>query len=389
LISVVAGGWLWNQVPALDGPVAVAEALPLVAPALVGATAVEPEVEAVSLEAPTSLAEIATQSPLPARFDFVNTSFAAEPNRLALAAAELAVSVVASAPVTFAFASVPTVSLPLTETGEPLEADAYLAVLEARQWQLDAGLWREDVRAVWTDDGLAFAGSIESYGARELYIAAMEQRAGGRDLSFDLAVRDAADVAIRSVDAVRASSMGGLVRTALMEHYRDAARRSFQPIGTSGLESEIARYVSEVFRNQNDLVGHAYQLDQLLNHSPASRDSSAAVAKRMLSDLVRFHLDGIDGSEARIYDHLSEALPRRYWRYRNENGDSAAAYGDLGAESSALLDDVLGLERTLTVVLTGSEQTVAFSEAGRSSGELLRRIHDRLGRIRQLSRAAL
>lgn len=389
LISVASGGWLWNQAPTVNETVAVAEARPAVAPAFVSTRVAEPEVESVSLETPAGLAEVAAQPLLPVRFEFVNARLAAEPTRLAVTAAEPALSVEASAPAMFAFASVPTVTLPLTETIEVLESDAYLAVLEARQWQLDADLWREDVRAVWTDAGLAFAGSLESNGAREMFIAAMERRSAGREVSFDLAVRDAADVTTRSVDADHAGTVGGLVRTALMEHYRDAARRSFQPVEISALESEIARYVSEVFRNQNDLVGHAYQLDQLLNHSPVSDAAGNAAANRAMADLIRFHIDGINRSEARIYDHLSEALPRRYWRDRSDNGYSPANSGDLGAESSALLDDVLGLERTLSAVLAGSQQTVAFGEAGTSSGELLRRIHDRLSRIRQLSRAAL
>ena len=89
-----------------------------------------------------------------------------------------------------------------------------------------------------------------------------------------------------------------------------------------------------------------------------------------------------------IYSHLSEALPRRYWRYQGEEGVGAST-DDLGAESKALLQDVLGLERTLTSVLTGSSQTVGLEESNSSSGELLRRIHQRLSRIRDLTRSTL
>ncbi len=130
-------------------------------------------------------------------------------------------------------------------------------------------------------------------------------------------------------------------------------------------------------------------MDQLLNHSPESRVAGNSAAKTLVAGLIRFHVEGMGRGEAAIYDSLSEALPRRYWRYQGERDESLAGSDGLRAESSGLLQDVLGLERTLTVVLTGSQQTVAFAEAGTSSGELLRRIHDRLDRIKDLTRSAL
>ena len=175
------------------------------------------------------------------------------------------------------------------------------------------------------------------------------------------------------------SAAGGLVRTALVEHYRDAARRSFQTADAPALDAEIARYVSDVFRSQSDLIGHVYELDQLL---------SAAPAGELQAKQVRLHLKGALNSDAVIYDHLSEALPRRYWRYQGDEGADVST-NDLRAESRALLHDVLGLERTLTTVLTGSSQTVGIEEANSSSGELLRRIHERLSRIKDLTRSAL
>jgi len=188
-------------------------------------------------------------------------------------------------------------------------------------------------------------------------------------------------VPVRQIAApeVVPGAVGGLVRTALVEHYRDAARRSFRTADAPALDAEIARYVSDVFRSQSDLIGHVYELDQLLSAVPA-RESAAKQVRR--------HLKGALNSEAVIYDHLSEALPRRYWRYQGEEGPDVAA-NDLGAESKALLQDVLGLERTLTTVLTGSSQTVGLEEANSSSGALLRRIHERLSLIKDLTRSAL
>jgi hypothetical protein len=192
-----------------------------------------------------------------------------------------------------------------------------------------------------------------------------------------------AQPAPRAVVAVVAEEVpsvsGGLVRTALVEHYRDAARRSFQTADAPALDAEVARYVSDVFRSQSDLIGHVYELDQLL---------SAAPVGALASKQVRLHLNGALNSEAVIYDHLSEALPRRYWRYQGEEAADVSA-NDVRAESNALLHDVLGLERTLTTVLTGSRQTVGMEEASSSSGELLRRIHERLGRIKVLTRSTL
>lgn len=176
------------------------------------------------------------------------------------------------------------------------------------------------------------------------------------------------------------TATGGLVRTALVEHYRDAARRSFQTADAPALDAEIARYVSDVFRSQSDLIGHVYELEQLLSVAPADE---------LQAKQVRLHLKGALNSEAVIYDHLSEALPRRYWRYQGEEGAEDVSTNDLRAESKALLHDVLGLERTLTTVLTGSSQTVGIEEANSSSGELLRRIHERLSRIKDLTRSAL
>src|SRR5690606_18524437 len=52
------------------------------------------------------------------------------------------------------FAALPTMSPPAAiapAVPEVLSADAYLAVLEARQWQRKAGLWREDVVPAWRD----------------------------------------------------------------------------------------------------------------------------------------------------------------------------------------------------------------------------------------------
>jgi hypothetical protein len=169
------------------------------------------------------------------------------------------------------------------------------------------------------------------------------------------------------------------VRTALVEHYRDAARRSFQTADAPALDAEVARYVSDVFRSQSDLIGHVYELDQLLSGAPVGA---------LASKQIRLHLNGALNSEAVIYDHLSEALPRRYWRYQGEEAADVSA-NDVRAESNALLHDVLGLERTLTTVLTGSRQTVGMEEASSSSGELLRRIHERLGRIKVLTRSTL
>jgi hypothetical protein len=396
LISVVAGGWLWNLSP-VDAPQAViAEAVPMEAPVFTAVVAPdEPVLEPPSFLAPLVVigeVEAATAPLPPARFNFVSERLIMMPGAQVIATALPTLRLLPVSQATFGFASLPTVAQPLIETQETFEAlpsEAYLAVLEARRWQLETGLWREDVRPTWRDGRLAFAGSVESDSARQRYVTAIEQQADGRTVGFDLSIRPVADSQHGQLNQESPTAVGGLVRTALMEHYRDAARRSFQSTETSGLESEIARYVSDIFRSQNDLVGHAYQLDQLLNHSPESRVAGNSAAKTLVAGLIRFHVEGMGRGEAAIYDSLSEALPRRYWRYQGERDESLASSDGLCEESSGLLQDVLGLERTLIVVLTGSQQTVAFAEVGTSSGELLHRIHDRLDRIKDLTRSAL
>ena len=63
-----------------------------------------------------------------------------------------------------------------------------------------------------------------------------------------LAPRSAASGIAATAGVGRSRSAGGLVRASLLEHYQDAARRSFQEPDRSLLESELERYVSEILR---------------------------------------------------------------------------------------------------------------------------------------------
>lgn len=396
LVSALAGGLRWNQSSVVEQS-AVAEATPLTATLLATEEAtITPEITLATFVIEAQQPAIEGTAGLPERFEWTATRLSTE------AQEEPVVDVlptmqfarILTPRLNFAFGSLPVISEPVRETAateeftpEVLSEEAYLAVLEARRWQLEAGLWRENVHPLWRDGRLAFAGSVESTRARANYVAAMEQRANGRLVTFDLSIRPKA-FANGNLSDKDSGMIGGLVRTALLEHYRDAARRSFRSTEIPGLDGEIARYISEIFSNQNDLIGHAYQLDQLLNHSPSTSDTAGRESLGLVAELVRFHVNGAEKREAAIYSHLSEALPRRYWRYQGES-ETIPKSEDLRQESKALLHDVLGLERTLTTVFTASQQTLAFDSNGSSSGELLRRIHERLNRIKDLTRSAL
>lgn len=390
LLTFAVGGWLWNQPTVAPAPAVVAES----APQAVAAAAIEPAQEILSRPL---VVEAAAAPVTPERFVLAASSTPAAPRANALPVLTPALTpptaetyadlgVASALPAVRRPEEVAVAQTPQPAGVEPVPEAAYEALLEARHWQLNAGLWREDVRPVWREGGIAFVGSVESANARDRYVEAMRRQAEGQSLAFDLTVRPGSRDDGGEPYAGGDAAAGGLVRTALVEHYRDAARRSFRSTDLAGLEGEIARYVSDIFRSQSDLVAHAYELDQLLNHAPLT-DGADAKAKKLQGELVRFHVAGAAQGEATIYDHLSEALPRRYWHYQGEDGEAAAS-DDLRAESGALLQDVLSLERTLTTVFTGSGSTLAADRADSSSGELLRRIHDRLGRIRDLTRSA-
>jgi hypothetical protein len=101
---------------------------------------------------------------------------------------------------------------------------------------------------------------------------------------------------------------------------------------------------------------------------------------------VNFHLRALDEREAAIYDHLSEALPRKIWSHRGADQESKETL-NWREESEGLLQEVLELDANLTSLLGSSSLTVDAANPDQSSGELLHRIRTRIRRIKDHTQA--
>ncbi|MEZ5397516.1 MAG: hypothetical protein R2724_32710 [Bryobacterales bacterium] len=164
------------------------------------------------------------------------------------------------------------------------------------------------------------------------------------------------------------------MRSALLAHYGDAARRSFQQPTSSALDGEIARFTGEVYRNQSRLVRHAHALSELLSQFDAA--ALAPAESKTLDSLIRFHAEGVADAEAQIYGHLSEALPRRFWNHRGDRSSEITDV-DLADSTHTLLADALRLDETLTTLLGASPSSIDAGDAQTSVGALLYRIRTR------------
>ncbi len=258
-----------------------------------------------------------------------------------------------------------------------------LAVLRARQAAVQAGVWSEDVFPTLREGRLTFIGTVEDAQIEARLMAAV-RAATGNEVRFDL-TRRSSNPAGTPVDArVNDGPAGGVMRIALVEHYRDAARRSFRSPEASLLESEVTRYVNDVVRGKSELVQHLYALKTLFGGlEPGLAENSGPEAREALRELARFHLSGAAEQEGAIFSRLSEALPRRYWNYR---GAGADLWNDAwAAESASLLEDALKLDRTLTALFNDRGDQLDAANA-QSPGELLHRIRARLRALKARSK---
>lgn len=258
-------------------------------------------------------------------------------------------------------------------------------VLADGSWMLiKAGLWKTSLEARGTAESIRFAGTVASERERARAEKALLAVADGRPIEFDITVRGVRVPAEAVPDAVRASrtrSLGTTVHNALLQHYRDAARRSFQPLDRSMLENELDLYVSDVMRHDADLLAHVHALHKLLSRSDIAQVRDADSFRRT----ARYHLDGIARHEASIHGQLSEALPRRYWAYRGarvKDGNSS----DLQAAGTALLQDALALDQALSSLFFGASDVLDISEASPSSASLLARLRQRTRQLRSAIR---
>lgn len=258
------------------------------------------------------------------------------------------------------------------------------ALAEGSWMLIKAGLWKASLEARGTADSIRFAGTVASERERARAEKALLAVADGRPIEFDIAVRGARVPTEAVPDAVFASrtrSLGTTVHNALLQHYRDAARRSFQPLDRSMLENELDLYVSDLMRHDADLLAHVHALHKLISSSDIAQVRDADSFRRT----VRYHLDGIARHEASIHGQLSEALPRRYWAYRGPRvtgGNSS----DLQASGTALLRDALALDQALSSLFFSGSDVLDISEGSPSSASLLARLRQRTRQLRSAIR---
>ena len=266
------------------------------------------------------------------------------------------------------------------------------AAIDGRWMLMKAEAWEQDVEPDLRSGKLFFVGSVENAASEQQLTAAVSKVAGSRSIGFDLRRRQqsSATTAQGELHPVRRTAprpVAGVVRNSLLAHFSDTAQRSFRTPTPAVLESELDRYVTDVFRSQSRLLAHVYSLNSLLKSvraNDAERLEPATVDK--FRDVMRFHLAAVDEQQARIYDRLSEALPRRFWAYR-ETESKVAAKSAWTGESEQLLQETLRLDGTLTELLRGPQLTIDVSSASPSAGQLLHRIRSGVSRLKNHSQA--
>jgi hypothetical protein len=294
---------------------------------------------------------------------------------------------------------VPTFRTVVQEFAEPStalrisDAIALSNVVEGYWLLTQAKVWQEDLQPVWTSRGLVIEGTVEDEAVRQRVEAAL-LRQTSQPLAFRVGLREESPAAqqrpnrrARLVQAVYSGPAGGSVRRSLMSHFSDAARQSFVSPQPAALDSEIARYVSEIYRSQSELLSHAYALQRFLGRVDAAYLASAdPQTARRFRDLVRFHLRALDEREASVYDRLSEALPRKVWSHRGA-ADASDAEPSWNEESQGLLQDTLELDSNLTALFGSTSLTLDATDPEQSCGELLHRIRTRIQRIKNRTQA--
>jgi hypothetical protein len=266
-------------------------------------------------------------------------------------------------------------------------------VIEGYWLLTQAKVWQEDLQPVWTSRGLVIEGTVEDETVRQQVEAAL-LRHTSQPPAFRVGLREEMPAAqqrpnrrARLVQAVYSGPAGGSVRRSLLSHFSDAARQSFVSPQPAALDAEVARYVSELYRSQSELLSHAYALQRFLGRVDAAYLASAdPQTARRFRDLVRFHLRALDEREASVYDRLSEALPRKVWSHRGA-ADESGEEPNWNEESQDLLQDTLELDSNLTALFGSSSLTLDATDPEQSCGELLHRIRTRIQRIKNRTQA--
>ena len=289
----------------------------------------------------------------------------------------------------FATAERATVPAPKVAAKTP---KSVLTAIDGRWMLMKAGAWEQDVEPDLRSGKLFFVGSVENAASEQQLTAAVSKVAGSRSIGFDLRRRQksTATTVQAELNPGRRTAplpVAGVVRNSLLAHFSDTAQRSFQTPTPAVLESELDRYVTDVFRSQSRLLAHVYSLNGLLQSVRAkdvARLEPATVEK--FRDVMSFHLAAVNEQQARIYDRLSEALPRRFWAYRETESELADKTAWAG-ESEQLLQETLLLDGTLTELLSAPQPTIDASSANPSTGQLLHRIRSRISGLKDRSQA--
>ena len=242
------------------------------------------------------------------------------------------------------------------------------------------GLWKEGLRARGSREQIRFSGTLATDQARQRAERKLLAAANSWPVSFSIAVRTAwagSDTSPAPAPSAGEQPSGGLVRNSLLQHYADAARRSFQPLDQGQLDDELDRYVSGVMRDDAELLARVHALHRVLNIPGIDRQRGLESLRR----LIDFHLKGVARHQKGIHTRLSEALPRRDWAHRGPKEDFADA-DKLGAVSRDLLVDALALDRTLTTMFFGTSETLDARARNLSSADLLARIRKHARRLR-------
>lgn len=391
---------LFGPGPVAD-PVMSAEAPPPEPPALAPADPAPIQQEQGPVESPAAAEPeptetVAAAPAMPASVVAEEKTFeryAAEPS---VPQADPAVAVSFAEPPEIAVARSAMAPLPLPAAARLIEAPLVeptdieqppLTLAAAREviagyWILHrAKVWREDIAPTWTNDGLVFAGSVDNEQVRDAVAAAVRSAQKGRAVPLELRLRPVSpnSAPLPASTSLERGVAGGVVRTALLAHYRDVARRSFASTEPSELEGELDRFMNSVFENQSNLLAHLYQLNSLLSAVPEGLVPDVASSSRFV-ELAVTHTNAARLHQARIYDLLSEVLPRKYWSYKAKDGD--VAFEDLHGEAQALLQDALELDANLTTLLSTPRHLLDAGSANVSCGEALSRIRTRLSRIK-------
>ena len=294
-------------------------------------------------------------------------------------------------PVLAPFATAEGATVPAAKVA-PKTPESLLAAIDGRWMLMKAGVWEQDVEPDLRSGKLFFVGSVENAASEQQLTAAVSKVAGSRSIGFDLRRRQKSTATTAQgeqhpVMSTAPRPVAGVVRNSLRAHFSDTAQRSFRTPTPAVLESELDRYVTDVFRGQSRLLAHVYSLNSLLKSVGAKdveRLEPATVEK--FRDVMSFHLAAVDEQQARIYDRLSEALPRRFWAYR-ETESELADKTEWAGESEQLLQETLQLDGALTELLGAPQLTIDASSANPSTGQLLHRIRSRISRLKDRSQA--